>query len=46
MNTQEVMINCCYAHDGTAVQDILKSSFAAFLKRKIENFAPGASGHV
>ena len=46
MKAQELIINCCYTNNGTAIPDILKSSFAAILKREVEKIAPGVSGHV
>ena len=46
MKAQELIINCCYANDGAAIQDIVNSSFTTFLKRELEKFASVAHGHV
>ena len=46
MKAQELIVNCYYTNDGANIQDIVSSSFTAFLKKEIEKFAAGASGHV
>ena len=39
MKSQELLINCFYTDDGESLQDLINSSFIAFLKREIEKFA-------
>ena len=46
MKAQDLIVNCFYANDGATIQDIVSSSFTTFLKKEIEKFASGASGHV
>ena len=46
MKAQELIVSCYYTNDGTTIQDIVSSSFATFLKKELEKFAFGASGHV
>ena len=40
MKAQELVISCFYDNDGEAIQDLLYSSFDAFLKRELGKFAP------
>ena len=40
MKAQELIVNCFYNDDGESIQDVLYSSFAAFLKRELGKFAP------
>ena len=46
MKAQELIVSCYYTNDGATIQDIVSSSFTTFLKKEIEKFAAGASGHV
>ena len=46
MKMQELIISCCFTNEGASVQDIVQSSFAAFLKRELKTFASEASVHV
>jgi len=46
MKAQELIVSCYYTNDGATIQDIVSSSFTTFLKKEIEKFAVGASGHV
>ena len=39
MKAQELIVRCIYNDDGEAIQDLLYSSFAAFLKRELGKFA-------
>ena len=39
MKAQELMVSCFYNDDGESIQDLLYSSFAAFLKREFGKFA-------
>lgn len=39
MKSQELIVNCFYTDDGVPIQDIIISSFTAFLKREVEKFA-------
>ena len=39
MKAQELMVSCFYNDDGESIQDLLYSSFDAFLKREIGKFA-------
>ena len=40
MKAQDLIVNCFYNDDGESIQDLLYSSFAAFLKRELGKFAP------
>ena len=40
MKAQELIVRCFYNDDGESIQDLLYSSFAAFLKRSLENLRP------
>ena len=40
MKAQELIVSCFYNDDGESNQDLLYSSFAAFLKRELGKFAP------
>lgn len=46
MKAQELMVNCFYSNDGASIQDLLYSSFNAFLKRELERFAFHAKHYV
>jgi hypothetical protein len=46
MKAQNLCITCTYNDDGVYIQNIILSSFSAFLKRELEKFASKASGHV
>ena len=39
MKAQELIVRCIYNDDGEPIQDLLYSSFDAFLKREIGKFA-------
>ncbi len=45
MKAQELMVSCFYNDDGESIQDLINSSFAAFLKRKLGTFA-STSDHL
>ena len=40
MKAQKLVISCFYDNDGESIQNLLHSSFAAFLKRELGKFAP------
>ena len=40
MKAQELVISSFYDNDGESIQNLLHSSFAAFLKRELGKFAP------
>ena len=40
MKAQELIVSCFYNDDGESIQDLLYSSFTAFLKRELGKFAP------
>ena len=40
MKAQELIVSCFYNDDGESIQDLLYSSFDAFLKRELGKFAP------
>ena len=40
MKAQELIVTCFYNDDGESIQDLLYSSFDAFLKRELGKFAP------
>ena len=40
MKAQELVVNCFYNDHGESIQDLLYSSFTAFLKRELGKFAP------
>ena len=46
MKAQELMVSCFYNDDGGSIQDLIYSSFAAFLKREIGKFASAPDHHV
>ena len=46
MKAQNLCITCTYNDDGVYIQNIILSSFSAFLKREIEKFASVAHGNV
>lgn len=46
MKAQELMVSCFYKEDGENVQELLYSSFAAFLKRELIKFVPTPAHHV
>ena len=46
MKAQELMVRCFYNDDGESIQDLLYSSFTAFLKRKLGKFASAPDHHV
>ena len=35
MKAQELMVSCFYNDDGESIQNLIDSSFAAFLKREL-----------
>lgn len=39
MKAQKLMVSCFYNDDGESIQDLIDSSFVAFLKRKLGKFA-------
>ena len=39
MKAQDLMVSCFYNDDGGSIQDLIDSSFAAFLKRELGKFA-------
>ena len=39
MKAQELIVRCIYNDDGESIQDLIYSSFAAFLKRELGKFA-------
>ena len=39
MKAQELLVNCFYNDDGESIQNLIDSSFAAFLKRELGKFA-------
>ena len=39
MKAQKMMVSCFYNDDGESIQDLIDSSFAAFLKRELGKFA-------
>lgn len=38
MKTQELKVRCFYSDDGKSIQDLIYSSFAAFLRRELGKF--------
>ena len=46
MKAQELIVRCIYNDDGEPIQDLLYSSFAAFLKRELGKFASTSDHHV
>ena len=46
MKAQELIVRCIYNDDGEPIQDLLYSSFDAFLKREIGKFASAPDHHV
>ena len=39
-------VNCFYNDDGESIQNLIDSSFAAFLKRELGKFASAPNHHV
>lgn len=39
MKAQELIVNCFYNDDGESIQELIDSSFAAFLKRELGKIA-------
>ena len=39
MKAQELIVSCFYNDDGESIQNLIDSSFAAFLKRELGKFA-------
>ena len=46
MKAQELIVSCFYNDDGESIQDLLNSSFTAFLKRELGKFAFTSDHHV
>ena len=46
MKAQELMVSYFYNDDGESIQDLLYSSFTAFLKRELGKFASAPDHHV
>lgn len=46
MKAQELLVSCFYNDDGESIQDLLYSSFTAFLKRELGKFASAPDHHV
>lgn len=46
MKAQELLVSCFYNDDGVSIQDLINSSFAAFLKRELGKFASAPDRHV
>ena len=46
MKAQELLVSCFYNDDGESIQDLLYSSFTAFLKRELGKFASAPDRHV
>jgi len=46
MKAQELLVSCFYNDDGESIQDLIDSSFAAFLKRELGKFASAPDHHV
>ena len=46
MKAQELMVSCFYNVDWESIQDLIDSSFAAFLKRELGKFASTPDHHV
>ncbi|MDD5908440.1 MAG: hypothetical protein SOR87_01525 [Vescimonas coprocola] len=46
MKAQELVVNCFYNDHGESIQDLLYSSFTAFLKRELGKFASTSDHHV
>lgn len=45
MKGQELTIRCVYPEDGAPLEELVASSFAVFLRREIEEAAPGEAEH-
>ena len=45
MKAQELLVSCFY-NEGESIQDLLYSSFAAFLKRELGKIASAPDHHV
>lgn len=46
MKAQDLMVSCFYNNEGESIQNLLYSSFAAFLKRELGKFASAPDHHV
>ncbi len=46
MKAQKPMVSCFYKNEGEVIQDLIYSSFIAFLKRELGKFAPAPEHHV
>ena len=46
MKAQELLVRCFYNDHGESIQDLLNSSFTAFLKRELGKFASTSNRHV
>ena len=46
MRAQELIVSCFYNDDGEFIQDLIYSSFAAFLKRELGKFVSAPDHHV
>lgn len=46
MKAQELMVSCFCNDDGESIQDLIDSSFTAFLKRELGKFASAPDHHV
>ena len=46
MKAQELIVSCFYNDAGESIQDLLYSSFVAFLKRELGKFASTSDYHV
>ena len=46
MKAQNLCITCTYNDDGVYIQNIILSSFSAFLKRELEKLTSVAHDHV
>ena len=46
MKAQDLMVSCFYNNEGESIQNLLYSSFAAFLKRELGKFASTSDHHV
>lgn len=46
MKAQDLIVSCFYNDEGESIQDLLYSSFAAFLKRELGKIASAPDHHV
>lgn len=46
MKAQELIVSCFYNDEGESIQNLIYSSFVAFLKRELGKFAPAPDHHV